>query len=53
MDDTRINLKIPPEVHRLLRLIAAHTREKQYAILARLLTTEWERVQAAERSKES
>ena len=45
MDDHRINLKVPPEVHRLLRLIAAQTREKQYAVLARLLATEWQRVQ--------
>jgi hypothetical protein len=45
MDDHRINLKVPPEVHRLLRLVAASTGEKQYAVLARLLTREWQRVQ--------
>lgn len=45
MDDHRINLKVPPEVHRLLRMLAAHTGEKQYAVLARLLAAEWRRVQ--------
>lgn len=53
MDDTRVNLKVNPDVHRILRLIAAITRETHNAILARLLTTEWERVQPQNRRKES
>jgi len=45
MNDHRRTLKVPPEVHRVLRLIAAHTGEKQYAVLCRLLAAEWSRVQ--------
>ena len=53
MEDTRINLKVHPDVHRLLRLIAAITREPHNAILDRLLTTEWQRVQSQVIAKES
>ena len=53
MEDSRINLKIHPDVHRVLRLIAALTRETHNAILARLLTREWERVQRESVPKES
>jgi excinuclease UvrABC nuclease subunit len=52
-EGARINLKIHPDVHRVLRLIAALTRETHNAILDRLLTREWERVQVQHRSKES
>ncbi len=52
MEDSRINLKIHPDVHCVLRLIAALTRETHNAILHRLLTREWERVQAQSRPKE-
>jgi hypothetical protein len=46
MDDTtRHTIKIATETLRLLRLVAAQTGEKQYAVLARLLTKEWSRVQ--------
>jgi hypothetical protein len=48
MDDHRMTLKVPPEVHRLLRQVAASTGEKQYAVLARLLAAEWQRVQRAD-----
>ena len=41
----RHNLKADDQTHRLLRLIAAYTGEKQYAVLLRLLTAEWQRVQ--------
>lgn len=41
------NLKLSTAALRLLRLIAAHTGERQYAILARLLAQEWQRVQRA------
>lgn len=53
MEDHRITLKIHPDVHLVLRLIAALTRETHNAILARLLTREWERMQAQARRKES
>lgn len=53
MEDTRITMKIHPDVHRVLRLIAALTRETHNAILARLLTREWERLQRQQRLKES
>ena len=53
MEDTRINLKIHPDVHRVLRLIAALTRETHNAILARLLTTEWDRLQQTDRARSS
>lgn len=52
MDDTRITIKVPPEVHRLLRLVAAETRETHPQILGRLLTKEWERLQARNLPKE-
>lgn len=53
MDVTLKNLKVPVEAWKLLRLIAATTGEQQRAILARLLTREWERVQAQVIAKES
>lgn len=53
MDDHRITMKVHPDVHRVLRLIAALTRETHNAILHRLLTTEWDRLQPQNRSKES
>ena len=40
-----ITQKLPQETHRLLKRIAAHTGEKQYAVLHRLLAAEWQRVQ--------
>lgn len=52
MDATLVNMKIRPDVLRILRLIAATTGEKQYAILERLLTREWQRVQAQVIAKE-
>lgn len=39
------NLKADDQTQRLLRLIAAYTGEKQYAVLARVLAAEWMRVQ--------
>lgn len=45
MNESRHTIKIPLSVLRLLRLVAAITGEKQHAILRRLLTAEWERVQ--------
>jgi hypothetical protein len=39
------NLKISTVTLRLLKLIAAHTGERQYAVLARLIAQEWGRVQ--------
>jgi hypothetical protein len=53
MDAKLVNMKIKPAALRLLRLIAATTGEKQYAILDRLLTREWERVQQQVIAKES
>lgn len=53
MDAKLVNMKVTPAGLQLLRLIAATTGEKQYAILERLLTTEWERVQAQVIAKES
>lgn len=46
MDAKLVNMKVKPDTLRLLRLIAAATGEKQYAILDRLLTREWARVHA-------
>jgi hypothetical protein len=43
----RHNLKADGQTQRLLKLIAAYTGEKQYAVLARLLAAEWQRVQQA------
>jgi hypothetical protein len=53
MEDHRITMKVHPDVHRVLRLIAALTRETHNAILERLLTMEWERVQPQVIAKES
>jgi hypothetical protein len=53
MDAKLVNMKIKPDALRLLRLIAATTGEKQYAILQRLLTMEWTRVQSQAIAKES
>ena len=53
MDAKLVNMKVQPATLRLLRLIAATTGDKQYAILDRLLTKEWARVQAQAIAKES
>lgn len=45
MNDLRHTIKVPPDVHRLLRQIAAATGEKQYAVLHRLLAQEWSRLE--------
>lgn len=37
--------KIHPDSVRLLRQIAQRTGEKQYAVLARLLAQEWQRLE--------
>jgi len=42
---TRHTIKVDHETQSLLRLIAAHTGDKQYAVLARLVRDEWQRVQ--------
>jgi hypothetical protein len=39
--------KINAETWRLLKQIAAHTGEKHYAVLTRLLAKEWQQLQAA------
>ena len=41
----RHNLKADDQTQRLLRLIAAYTGERQYAVLTRVLAAEWQRVQ--------
>jgi hypothetical protein len=46
-------MKVSREVLTLVRQIAAITGEKHYAVVARLLRREWQRVQSASRSKES
>lgn len=38
------NSKMNPATWRLLKQIAAHTGEKHYAVLARLLAQEWQRL---------
>ena len=53
MPQALVSHKITREAQRLLRLLAAQTGEKQYAILERLLTREWARVQAQVIAKES
>ena len=40
------NIKTNRQSLRLLKLVAAATGEKQYAVLERLLAAEWTRVQA-------
>lgn len=40
------NIKVDAETLRLLKLVAAHTGEKQYAVLTRLLHQEWQRLHA-------
>lgn len=47
MDD-RMTLKVPPDVRRLLRLIAAHTGEKHYEALRRVLSAEWEKLRTGD-----
>lgn len=42
------NIKVDRDTQRLLKRIAAHTGEKQYAVLARVLAAEWQRVQREE-----
>lgn len=39
--------KMNPATWRLLKQIAAHTGEKHYAVLARLLAQEWQRLQTS------
>jgi hypothetical protein len=51
MQQPLVTHKITPEAKRLLRMIAAHTGETQYATLERLLATEWQRVQHATHDK--
>ena len=40
------NCKLDLAAWRLLKQITAHTGEKHYAVLARLLAREWQRLQA-------
>jgi hypothetical protein len=42
--DPPTTTKVPPDALRLLRLIAAHTGERQYEILGRLVDTEGKRL---------
>lgn len=44
---TRHMIKVDPDAKRHLKLIAAHTGETQYAVLARLLAQEWSRLTAS------
>ena len=37
-------LKVPPDALRMLRIIAAHTGEKQYAVIVRVLAAELRKV---------
>ena len=53
MDVIRKNMKIPSDVWRLLRLIAASTGEQQIQVLRRLLTREWALLQTSDHPKES
>jgi hypothetical protein len=45
------NIKVDAETLRLLKLVAAHTGEKQYAVLTRLLHQEWHRLQGESYNK--
>ena len=47
------NIKTNLQSLRLLKLVAAATGEKQYAVLERLLTKEWERLHRETVRKES
>ena len=53
MDIVRKNIKIPSDIWRLLRMIAASTGEQQLQVLRRLLTREWELLQTADRERSS
>lgn len=53
MDIVRKNIKIPSDLWRLLRLIAAETDEQQLQVLRRLLTREWELLQTQRRTRSS
>lgn len=44
MSEQFITAKMTPDVLRMLRLVAAQTGEKQYAVLRRLLEAEMRRV---------
>jgi hypothetical protein len=45
MAEPQITTKTTRKAHQLLRLIAAMTGEKQYQVLERLLTEEWDKLQ--------
>jgi hypothetical protein len=45
MKATITTIKISVKAWKMLKLIAAHTEEKQYAVLDRLLETELQRIQ--------
>jgi hypothetical protein len=47
MDSPLITIKTSKKALQMLRLIAAHTGEKQYAVLERLLQKELTKVQKA------
>ena len=44
-----VTIKTTRESWQILRIIAAHTNEKQYEVLARLVRTEWETLQKQEK----
>jgi hypothetical protein len=48
MTNKRITTKINQQALSRLRKIAAHTGERQYEVLDRLLAAEWNRVKLAE-----
>lgn len=49
MDTAMVTIKTTRESWQILRIIAAHTNEKQYEVLARLVRTEWETLQKQEK----
>ena len=49
MPESLITTKVTPSTLRLLRLVAAHTGEKQYEVLLRLLEAEARRLSLPER----
>lgn len=51
MNKKPITIKTSPEALKLLRLIAAHTGERQYQILERLLKIELEGLEQENRDK--
>jgi hypothetical protein len=46
MSEQQITIKTTRTAQKFLRLIAAHTGEKQYQVLERLLSKEWAKLQA-------